>query len=251
MKQNIISPKHVINIKTVGGLNKITVDDKIHIGALSKIKSIEKSSILLENCKIITVAASHIAYVQIQNIGTIGGNICNASPASDFAPVLMILDSKVEITNSQEKKVLSICDFFCGPGKTLLAANEILTGIRIPKQNNGGKGVFKKICSGTTRGCAIVNLAMLADIEDSNKTINDIRIAVGAMGPTPIRCLETEKFLAGNKIEKNVLIEACCRLVDETAPISDIRASKDFRISMIKAIFNGAIFEVSGGIEGN
>ena len=249
MKQNIINPRHLINIKSISGLDKITVDDKINIGALSKIGSIEKSQILKEKCNILTVAASHIAYAQIQNLGTIGGNICNASPASDFAPALMILDSNVEIRNYKENKVISICDFFCGPGMTVLQPNEILTGIQIPQQNLGMRSTFKKLCSGTARGCAIVNLAILADIDDSSRTVNDMRIAVGAMGPTPIRCIETEKLLVGNKIEKQILKEACCKLVGETDPISDIRASKDYRIEMIQEILKDALLETSRRIE--
>jgi len=244
MKQRIVKPKYVINIKSLKNLDFIKDDKGIQIGALTTSRTIEKSDILREKCPILPDTASGMAYIQVRNRGTIGGNICNASPAADFAPVLMVLDAEVRIASIKEENFVSINDFFLGPGRTILNRNEMVIGLNIPNYDDGIEMSFKKVPSRTNKGLAVASAAVISSIDEHTGVVREARIAVGSMGPTPIRCLNTEKLLIGKKINHEIINTVSERIVEETNPISDIRGTKEYRTHLIKVITQQALRDV-------
>ena len=243
LKRGVSRPEYVLNLKNVKGLAGIVRRSGMDIGALTTIRALEKSEDVRGNCRILAEAASKIGHVQIRNIGTIGGNISHASPAADFAPVLMVLDAEVEVMNLEGKRILPIKDFFLGPGKTVLESNEIIWGFRIPEVDQASTYAFKKVPSRSSKGLAVANIAVLMSFKGDDSIVEDARVAVGAMGPTPIRCSRTEQLLIGEKISGQLFEAASETLLGETEPISDIRASKAYREALIKALTEEALAE--------
>lgn len=243
MKTGVFRPEYVLNLKNVKGLDGIIDGPNIDISALMTIRDIEKSEELRLRCPILAEAASKIAYVQIRNIGTIGGNISHASPAADFAPVLMVLDARVDIISLKRRRTLPITDFFLGPGKTVLKKNEMISGFRIPDARRPAIWAFKKVASRSSKGLAVVNLALFISLKGNDSIVEDARIAVGAMGPTPIRCNRTEQLLVGERASEALFKAASETLQGETAPISDIRASKMYRRELVKLLTKEALIE--------
>ena len=244
MKQKAIKPKHLINVKHLRELDFIRGDSVLEIGALATISAIEKSDFLQKKCPLLTNTAGRMAYVQVRNIGTIGGNICNASPAADFAPVLMVLDATVEIASVNGEKSASINSFFLNPGETILDKNEMITRFWIPRTGERTRCIFRKVPSGNSSGLAIASVAVLSSVDEVSGVVREARIAVGSMAPTPIRCFKTEKLLVGEKISDEILNIASQKIVEETGPISDIRGSKEYRIHLIKVMTKDALTDI-------
>jgi len=250
MKQKTVQPKHLINIKHLTELDFIRGDSVLEIGALTTIRAIEKSDFLQEKCPLLSQTASRIGYVQIRNVGTIGGNVCNASPAADFAPALMVLDATVEIASINGKRSTSINSFFLSPGETVLDKNEMVIGFRIPGTDERARSMFKKVSSGNSSGLAVASVAVLLSLGENTGAVTEARIAVGSMGPTPIRCLQTEQLLVGKKISDEIRNIVSQKIVEETGPISDIRGSKEYRIHLIRVLTKDALMEICrGGFE--
>ena len=244
MKQKTAQPKHLINIKRLRELDFIKGDSVLEIGALATISAIEKSDLLQRKCRVLSDTARRMAYVQIRNVATIGGNICNASPAADFALPLIVLDATVEIAGINGKKSTSISSFFLSPGETILDTNEMVTGFRIPRTDERTRCIFKKVPSGNSSGLAVASIAVLSSVDELGGVVTEARIAVGSMAPTPIRCLKTEKLLVGEKISDEILNIASQKIVEETGPISDIRGSKEYRIHLIKVMTKDALTDI-------
>lgn len=241
MKKRAVQPKCVINIKRIRNLEFIKSRGGLEIGPLTTIGAIEKSAILQEKCPLLSNVAGRMAYVQVRNIGTIGGNICNASPAADFAPSLMVLGAAVEISSINGKKSVSIKDFFLGPGKSILGKNEMVTGLHLPSASVGSVYSFRKVASRTSKGLAVACVAITSSIDNNTGIIRAACIAVGSMGPTPLRCVKTEKMLIGGKVNQKILDSASEEIAKETKPISDIRGTKQYRRQLIKAITREAL----------
>ena len=142
MKQRSLLRERLINIKTVPELVGIDMGREIRIGAATRIRDIQDSPLLRQICPILPLVGSKIGYTQIRNIGTIGGNICNASPAADLAPALMILNASLECASLKGVRKVSVNDFFLGPGKTELRRNEIVTRFHIPREDNSVSFAF-------------------------------------------------------------------------------------------------------------
>ncbi|MBW2341761.1 MAG: xanthine dehydrogenase family protein subunit M [Deltaproteobacteria bacterium] len=244
MKQKTVQAKHLINIKHLTELDFIRGDSMLEIGALTTIRGIEKSDFLQKKCPLLRDTAGRIGYVQIRNVGTIGGNICNASPAADFAPALMVLDATVEIASVDGKKSASINSFFLNPGETILDKNEMITRFWIPRTDEGTRCIFRKVPSGNSSGLAIASVAVLSSVDKVSGVVREARIAVGSMAPTPIRCFKTEKLLVGEKISDEILNIASQKIVEETKPISDIRGSREYRIHLIKVMTKDALMDI-------
>ncbi|MCH8188904.1 MAG: FAD binding domain-containing protein, partial [Proteobacteria bacterium] len=133
-------------------------------------------------------AARELGGVQVQNAGTIAGNLCNASPSADAAPILIGLEAKARIFGQAGERVVELNDFFTGPGKTVLKSDEILTGIEIPNPPPHSAAVYLKQSPRRAMDLAVVGIAVVLSLA-SNGTVSDIRIVKGAVAPTPIRAV--------------------------------------------------------------
>ena len=236
-------PEYVIDISGIPTLDYIKYDKKqgLSIGALTTIRDVEKSTELLQKYPVLCQAAGRLGSVAIRNVGTIGGNLCNASPSAENAPALIGLSAKIKIAGPNDERVVPIEDFFVGPGQTVLKNDEVMTEIQVPVPAPNTVGVYLKHAIRGSIDLAIVGVAVIAELD--GKFCRDIKIVLGAVGPTPMRAQEAEGILKGNKID-NAVIEKCAQAAsEESRPITDVRASAEYRKEMVKVVVRNGINE--------
>jgi carbon-monoxide dehydrogenase medium subunit len=205
MKQRRNEPKHIVNIKGIPGLACIEeTPEGIKIGALTKLRAVELSPLIRERLPILSEAAESIGSIQIRNLGTIGGNICNASPSADMATPLLALDARVYIYSKEGAKTCTIAEFFQIGGDVNLGRGEIITGFIVPKPPAGAGSAFEKV-GWTTFDIATVNVAAVVTLKGGK--VDHCSIALGACSPTPVRGVLAEASLNGRKPSGKVLEE--------------------------------------------
>ncbi len=244
MKIRRKTPKYVINIKKIPELVFIRMsNDAIHIGAATKLRMIEKAEYIRKYYQALYEAIRSMASVQIRNMGTIGGNLCNASPAADTAPPLMIYEAKLKLISKRGERVVPITEFFKGPGITICEPDELLLEIIIPKpptKRFGSK--FIKIAR-TSMDLAKVNVAVALKVGSDMKSIEDVKIALGSVAPTPIRAYSAEEFLKGKEFNEENIRKAAEIASAETKPITDVRSTAWYRREVAKVIVRDALIE--------
>jgi len=176
---------------------------------------------------VLSDAVSQTASVQIRNVATLGGNLCNAAPSADSAPALLVLDAELEILGPDGPRAVSIHEFFRGPGLTSMRPEEILTAIRIPAPAPECRAVFLKKRR-VKMDLAIANVALLLELAD-DATCRRARVAAGAVAPVPLRLEKVETLLLGQRITPAVITRAAEMARQTIAPISDMRAGADYR----------------------
>jgi len=206
MKEGSRRPKHIVNLKKIPGLSGIKkTAGGIEIGALTKIREIEKCALIMDEYPILHEAAKVLGSVQIRNLATVGGNICNASPCADSAVGLLSVDAVAHISGLEGEREVPLVDFFLGPGRTVLAPGEILTSITVPKMAPGSKSAFNRVAR-ASMDLATISLAAVVTMK--NGVVEDSRLAWGTVAPTPMRTEDVEEFLKGKELTDDVIEEA-------------------------------------------
>jgi carbon-monoxide dehydrogenase medium subunit len=227
MKQRLLEPRHLINLKKIPELRGIEEKgDKIHIGALTKLREIERSKIIQKKLPLLHDCIRSIGSVQIRNMGTIGGNVCNASPAADGALGLIALDAITHIVGLNLEKEVKIDKLFMGPGHTILSPSELVSNftVRIPEEGSGG--CFISV-GRTSLDISTISIAVQMTVKRSR--IQVCRVALGSVAPTPLRLPDVEEHLTDRKVT-NVLIETAAEMAsDGIKPITDIRGTAEYR----------------------
>ena len=226
----------LMNIRRVGELTGIALEEgMIRIGALATITDLLTHPIVRERLPVLTEAADHFASDQIRNVGTLGGSLCNASPAGDLAPPLLVLDAMVELASkpngSMKLRAVPMREFFVGPGRTQRAQNEILTAVHVPMPKPGFAARFYKF--GIRPALDIATIAIAIGGVRTGRALKDVRVVFGAVAPTPIRAPRTEAVLEGRPLDAAAIDAAANAARDEVQPISDIRASAWYRKELI------------------
>jgi carbon-monoxide dehydrogenase medium subunit len=241
MKDKVLSAEYLIDIKKVPGLNYLEFDpvEGLKIGALTTLRTIETSALVKEKNPALAHAAKVIASPQIRTKGTMVGNICNASPSCDAAPILLVQGAKILVQGPNKERQISIGDFFVGVKKTSLEPGEIVTGIVIPPLEANEKAAYLKHAVRKAMDLAIIGVAAKLKIE--NGTCTDAKIALGAVAITPIRAKKAEEVLIGKKLTDALIEEASVAAMNGCNPISDIRASAEYRKDMIRVFTKRAI----------
>lgn len=242
-RREIPIPKYVVDINNLSQLKEITLGRSgLQIGALAPITAIAESADVKKKYPAIAQAAINIASTQIRNKATFAGNICNAVPSADSAPALLVLEAEVKLKNSTAERSVPIKDFFTGPRKTVTADDELVTNIFVPEPPANSKSVYLKHSQRHSMDLALVGVAALA-VKDGD-TCKEVRIALGAVAPTPIRASKTEGLLTGKKISKELIEEAAQQAADECSPIDDHRSSAEYRRDMVLVLARRALTEV-------
>lgn len=248
IKKRVLTPKYVIGMRQIPDFNDIDYTDTtgVRIGTLAILRDVEMSSIIRDKLPILADAASMMASPAIRNMATIGGNLCNAAPSADCAPPLIALGAQAEIMGSKGKRTIAMESFFTGSGTTALDFEEILVHIQVPNPPPHTVGSYLKLRR-TAVDIAIVGVAVVATMDLEHKTIADARIVLGAVAPTPMRAHQAEEIMSGKAIAKGQWIEEAAQVASEEAePITDVRASADYRRAMVKAFVREAIRQVIG-----
>ena len=241
LKEKVIPADTVIDIKGIEGLEGIEFveGEGIKIGALTKLFDIQTSDIVKEKMPALADAAHYVASAQIRRKGTMVGNICNASPSADTAPILLAMDAKVKVQNGQDTREIKIADFFKGVKKTVLTPGDIVTGIEVPElKKNEGSAYFKHSVR-KAMDLAIVGVAAWIKMDGSK--VADCRITMGGVGITPLRAKKAEQSLIGNEITDEILEQVGTMASTECSPISDVRASAEYRTDMVRVCTKRAI----------
>jgi carbon-monoxide dehydrogenase medium subunit len=250
LRDGEIRPDCIIDLKGVLGLTYIEYDDNkgLRIGALSSIADVAKSPKLSSEYAALAEAAASIGSIQIRNKGTIGGNLCNASPSADMAPPLIVMGAKVRIVGKDGERVSNLEDFFLGPGRSVLRNDEILTEIKVPKPPPLSGAAYLKLGRRGGMDLAIAGVACLL-VMDSKSRCERARIAMGAVAPTPLRAKEAEVLMTGEKIGGELVAEVAKKAAEEAKPISDVRATANYRREVIEVLVKRAIRESMSRIE--
>jgi carbon-monoxide dehydrogenase medium subunit len=244
--------QRIENLVDISGIKELSYirneTGTVKIGALTTHSQVSTSDVTKKEAFVLADAETAIGTVEIRNRGTIGGNICNASPCADTVPPLMVLDSRVKISSKKGERVVPIDQFFVGPGKTILEPHELLTEIQIPL-NVEGNSCFMKLGRRNAFNLSVVCVAAFVAVEDGR--FSTVRIALGSVAPTPIRAKKAERFLVGKELSRDCIDEAADIVKDDIKPITDVRGTVEYRTEMSKAftrrVLVKAVQQTAGG----
>lgn len=241
MKDKAIVPEYLIDLKKIPGLDYLEYDEAegLKIGALTTLRTLETSPLVKEKNPAVAHAAKVVASTQIRMKGTMAGNICNASPSCDSAPNLVAQGAKILVQGPNKDRCIKIEDFFLGVKKTSLEPGEIVTGIVIPPLKENEAAAYIKHAVRKAMDLAIIGVAVKIKVE--NGICTDAKIALGAVATTPVRAPKAEEALIGKELTDEVIVKASEEAMNSCNPISDIRASKEYRKDMVRVFTKRAI----------
>ncbi|HZS46762.1 MAG TPA: xanthine dehydrogenase family protein subunit M [Blastocatellia bacterium] len=217
--------------------------DFIVLGAMSTYTDIIESPVIRQYAPILVDAAKTVGAAQIQNRGTIGGNIVNASPAGDTLPVFAVFDAELEIGSSRGTRTVPFNEFYTGYRKTVLKPDELLLSVRLNKKNFLNHQSFRKV--GTRRAQAISKVVIAINSTTQSGKIDSIKIGIGSVAPTVIRASKTESFLLDQTINQASLSEASKLLKDDISPIDDIRSTARYRTTVASNILRRILMNLA------
>ncbi len=244
IRDKLIAPEYVVDIGYISGLDYIDYNETqgLRIGALTTIRAIEKSSKICQVYPAISQAAGLLGSMAIRNVATIGGNLCNAAPSADTAPALIGLSAKGKIIGPDGEKFVSLEEFFTGPGCIVCEPGELLVEVQVPVPPPGTKGVYLKH-GRSAIDLATVGVAVIMTLEPG-VVCRDVKIVLGAVAPTPMRAKKAEEILRGKKVEPALIEKSAQVAADEARPITDVRASAEYRKEMVKVYTRRAIAQL-------
>jgi carbon-monoxide dehydrogenase medium subunit len=236
MRQGLVAPKYLVDIKGLSELAYIK-DDKegLKLGALTTHRAIEKSPVIKKKFSVLAEMEQRLASIQTRNWGTIGGNICHADPAGDPIPVLIALNATLTLTGLKGERNLPVEDFSRDYFETVLEPGELLTEIQIPASPPHTGAAYTKF-NIIESDLATTSVGVSVTLGAGDGVCQDVRIALGASAPTPMRAKKAEAVLKGKKITDALLKEAGEVASTETEPISDIYASAEYRRELVKVL---------------
>ncbi len=237
MRQGLVAPEHLIDIKGITELSYIKPDAKkgIRIGALTTHRTIEKSAVIKKGFAVLAGMERRLASIQTRNWGTIGGNLCHGDPAGDPAPVLMAMGASLTMASVNGTRTMPVEDFFLDYFETALEPGELLTEIQVPAPAPRTGTAYTKF-NIIQSDMATVGVAVSITLGSGDGVCSDCRIALGAAAPTPMRAKDAEKSLKGKQITESLLKKAGEIASTEAQPITDIHASDDYRRELVRVL---------------
>ena len=244
LEMGLLRQKNFLNIHGLAELRGITFENnRLTMGALTTFSSLQSHAAVQKQFPILVQAARSVGAVAIQNRATIGGNIANSSPAADSSPALLVYDAEVELISKSGSRWVPYRDFHTGYKQTLMQPGELIKAIALsPVPGTPGTSFYKKV--GARNAQAISKIAFAGVTEFSRGQLNSVRIALGSVAPTPIRCSGTEAFLRGRKPDFKTINEAKKILSSEISPIDDIRSSSEYRLRVSLNLLEDFLFHV-------
>lgn len=230
-----LPPGKFLNLWQLDELRERVVDNHfVTLGALTTYTQVLADPILAKEFPNLTAAARATGAVAIQNRGTLGGNIANASPAADSPPALLVYDAQLELVSAHETRWVPYAEFHLGYKKTVLRDDELISRVRLPRATKGRHHYYRKV--GTREAQAISKVCLAGVIRVGKTGVSEVKIAVGSVAPTVLRCHKTENWLKGKTLTPQLIAEARMLLVQEIAPIDDIRSTGTYRRAISGAL---------------
>jgi CO/xanthine dehydrogenase FAD-binding subunit len=249
LKARLIKPPMaLVDLKGMKELDFISYDagTGLRIGALATISSVVEAEPVRKNYPVLYQGAKSIASTQVQNRGTIIGNICNAVPSADSAPALLCLGAKLVCVSRAGERILHLNRFFVGPNRTALGPGEIVKEMQVPPVPEGTGGAYIKLSPRSRMDLAVVGVAAVVRKDDN--AFGDVRIGLCAVAPTPTRAAMAEERLRGEVISEKVISEAAKVAARECSPIDDHRASAAYRRMMVEVLVKRAVWQALSNI---
>jgi xanthine dehydrogenase iron-sulfur cluster and FAD-binding subunit A len=242
MKMERLAPEYVINVSGLPGLESIASHEGgLRIGALTKIRALRNSAPIRAGYAALAESCAAFGSTQIQVMGTVGGNLCNGSPASDTVPALMAFDARLVLTSREGERVLPVEEFLLGPGQTALREGELLVAIDLPSPpsplgGGAGGGVGSAFIKLSRVAADLAKASVAAVVVREGDLVVDCRLAFGSVGPTVSRAREAEHLLAGKPFSAELALEAGRIASGEISPIDDVRSTAWYRREVVKAL---------------
>lgn len=242
MKKKQILPKVVISLNGINQLDRIEWEEKegLTIGPLGKHEAIAHHPIIKEKFDFLSEACFKIGTRQVRNMGTLAGNLCNASPSSDAAAPLLVLESKLKLVHLYGERIVPVEEFFTGPFQTALHPEEMVAEIRIPRLPPHTAGSYQYIHKASSVGETLVGVAVLLTVNPRDLICQEARIGLSSVAPTPMRAKAAETILKGKKIDAKAIQQAAQVVSDEIQP----RSRPWYRREMARVLVERAILHV-------
>jgi xanthine dehydrogenase small subunit len=237
-------PARVLDLWGLDELRGIRIDgDELVLGALTTYTEIRRSPIVAEFMPALAECAATIGAAQIQNRGTIGGNVVNASPAGDTLPILLATDARIVLGSSSGERIVDAGAFWTGYRATMRRSDELVTAVRLPIAP-GVELRFRKV--GTRRAQAISKVVMALAWTPDGEVWTDVRLALGSVAATTVRATRTESVLDGAVPDRSTADAAAAALTDEISPIDDVRSTADYRRAVAARVLHRLIRDAAG-----
>jgi carbon-monoxide dehydrogenase medium subunit len=238
MKTIDLKTDYLINIKNIPELNFIDTADGLKIGAAVPLSHLERIGKVKERYPALYEGIKSMAAIAVRNMGTIVGNICNASPAADTVPPLIAYGAEVKLVSKRGERTVSVEDFVTGVGKTVIEADEIITQVNIPELNKSSGSAFSK--KGRVKAdIAKINLAVYLEREEN--ICKNCKIALGSVAVKAIRAREAEGLLKGQTVNTFLIDKAARKASEEIKPIDDIRSSVEYRTEIARVMVEDTV----------
>jgi CO/xanthine dehydrogenase FAD-binding subunit len=241
LRARVVSPNFLVDLRGLEAMGGVVEEEGfISVGALTTMSELAASETIRKWAPALASAALQMGNPLVRNRATLGGNLADASPAADSAPPLLALEAVIHTVQREgEKREIPVDRFFEGPHRTVLGGEELLTGVSFPKPKDPSKSAYIKLGLRNASAISVVSLALSLDVEGS--VCSKARVALGSVAPTPMRAYGVEKTLQGKEVDDKI-IETCAALIrQEISPISDIRASAEYRRWTASVLFQRAI----------
>jgi carbon-monoxide dehydrogenase medium subunit len=244
MNRRQVSPEVLIFLGGCG-LNYIKEEGgNLVIGAATPHADVVRSALVQEKASLLATVVATIGSPAIQNVGTIGGNLANASPAADSPVALLALGASAKLVSAKGERVVAIADFFTGPGETVLQSDELIQEVIIPAGAATFKWAFRKIGKRQADVCPTVS--MVVAVQMDNGHCKNARISLGSVAPTPLLSKKATELLAGKKVSESLIAKVAEAVAEETNPIDDVRATAWYRRRASKALVKDLLGQVVG-----
>jgi carbon-monoxide dehydrogenase medium subunit len=247
MKQDLVQPEVLVGIRGIAELEGIRrlPDGGIEIGALTPHRQAERSEVVNRYSPVLAEAFGHVATVRIRNQATVGGNIAHADPAQDPPPMLMALGASALVTSREGEREISLDEFFLDYYETALNENEVLRAIRLPALPASSQQRYVKFLPRTQDDYATVAVAASVDVA-ADGSWRDLRVALGAAAPTPLRATAVEDALRGQRPSGAQIDDAAELVLDVVDPIDDVRGSADYKRDMARVWVARTLRDIAG-----
>jgi carbon-monoxide dehydrogenase medium subunit len=229
-------------IKALGGI-EFAEKDGLRIGAGTTMAEIARSPVIQERYAALAEGAGVVGSLQTMNMGTIGGNVCNAAPSADSVPPLLAFEAKAVVVGPEGRRKVKIEEFFLGPGRTVLQPGELLAELRLPTPAPGTGSVYQRHTPRKQMDIAVVGVGVALTL--AGETVQRARIALGAVAPTPIRALEAENAVTGQPASAETFAKAAALAAEACSPIGDVRGSAEFRRYLVKVMTERLLTEAA------
>lgn len=250
IERGFLHPQIVVDIKDLPGMRDLLVvrNGDLRIGAAVAMNQVALSPIVQSGWPLLAEGCASVASYQLRNRATVGGNLCNASPAADSAPALICYGASAHIFGPDGQRKLPLEQFFLGPGKTALQRGELLTAVTVPFVR-GAAGHFLKLGRTTMGDISLMNVAVLGWPDSAAPSGTSWRISLGSVAPTVIRAPEAERLLSQDTSPAG--LEAASQAAAAAArPIDDIRATAAYRTDMVRVLTRRGVERVLAEISG-